>query len=470
MPTRERTRAEKQALQRSSKGEGTNSGFLGLSGWGGGHGIYDTILENVEKLRGSLAIYTWARMRNHSRVAAMLRSINLPIRRATWTIEPPFEPKKIEEERARQLSKAYFQQMDISWDQVIDSALLYLPFGFSILENTVRIDEKGFWWPRTMELRRQQSIQDARIVRNEVRAFRQSTTQGFKEIPRKYCSLFTNGVLNGWSGESILRPAYAAWFMSDMLMRILGIAHERWSAGLPVVTHSPNATDDEIKRIEEDMEELGAYETGYLRLTEGFMVNMLEGMRRPMDPLQAIQYFDDEIARSGLAQHLTLGGSASGSRALGVAFLNSFVESLQTYADYVADVLTRDNLTTICVGNWGDTERNREYRVRVSDVHGSLLRDLAYASQSGLLDRGDPDVNDFIKRRVGIPITGRPSRQATAAGAGGGGAPSGGSDNNSGDSDNNDDVVENSVKELVRSLRLMGMTNQQMMEWIRENN
>ena len=476
MARRERTRAQKQALQTTAKGQGGSVGFTGLSGWGASTGLYDMILENVERLRGPLAIQIWARMRNHSRVAAVLRSVELPIRRATWTIEPPEEPKKVEIERAKKMSRAYFQQMDTPWDDVVSAAALMLPFGFSLLENTVRVDQQRDWVPRTMELRQQHSIHDARIVDNQPVAFRQYTNGGVRTIDRRFCSLFTNGVLNGWSGESILRPAYPSWFMSDMLMRILGIAHERWSAGLPVIEVPDNADEDEIERVEQDMEELGADERSYFRLTTGYILKMMDGMRRPMDPLAAIQYFDDETARSALAQHLTLGGSSSGSRALGVAFLNSFIESLQAYADHIADVLSRDSLTILCVSNWGDTDRNRQYRVRVSDVHGSLLRDLAYASQSGLLDRGDPDVNDFIKRRVGIPITGRPSRQAAAAG-GGGDNP--GQDNNApGENNNNDpdsksepddNATQNVVADLVRDLRLSGMTNQQIQEWVREN-
>lgn len=473
MPKRQRSRAQQQAMQEQARGQGGSVGFTGLSGWGSGLGLYDQLLENVDRLRGPLAMQVWARMRNHSRVAAVLRSIELPIRRATWTIEPPEDPTKREIERAKFLSRAYFQHMDTPWDDVINGATLYLPFGFTLMENTVRTDDDNNWVPRTMELRQPHSIIDARIVKNQPVAFRQQTVNGQRDIQRKYCSLFTNGVLNGWSGESILRAAYAAWFMSDLLMRILGVAHERWSAGIPVVEVPDDADDDEINRVEQDMEDLGADEKAFLRLTMGYVVKMMEGMRRPMDPLQALQYFDDEIARSALAQHLTLGGSSSGSRALGVAFLNSFIESLQSYADHEADVLTRDSLVIICISNWGDNERNRQYRFRVSDVHGSLLRDLAYASQSGLLDRGDPDVNEFIKRRVGIPITGRPSRQARAAGAGGGGD-SGGEDNNSGDgnqdtNENENDNAENAIKEMIREFRLAGFTNEQMMEFVREN-
>ena len=399
-----------------------------------------------------------------------MRSIELPIRRATWTIEPPPDPKKEEIDRAKFLTRAYFHEMDTPWDDVVAAATLYLSFGFTLLENTVRVDDDNNWVPRTMELRQPHTIVDTKIVRNRPTAFRQQTIQGQRDIQRKYCSLFTNGVLNGWSGESILRPAYASWFMSDLLMRILGVAHERWSAGIPVVEVPNDADDDEIKRVEADMEDLGADEKSYLRLTERFLVRMLEGMRRPMDPLQAIQYFDDETARSALAQHLTLGGSASGSRALGVAFLNSFVESLQSYADYEADVLTRDSLTILCISNWGDNERNRQYRIRVSDVHGSLLRDLAYASQSGLLDRGDPDVNEFIKRRVGIPITDRPSRQDIAAGGGGDSGGSGDGGNNNSDDSTNDQQTENMLRDMIRDFRLSGFTNQQIQEWVRENN
>lgn len=472
MPRRERSKAQQQAMQKQARGQGVSVGFTGLSGWGSGLGIYDQLLENVDRLRGPLAMQIWARMRNHSRVAAVLRSYELPVRRATWTVEPPPEPKKIEEQRAKFLNAAYFQYMDTPWDDVISAAMLMLPFGFTLLENTVRVDEKNNWVPRTMELRQQYSIVDARVVDGQPRAFRQQTVNGQRDIQRKYCSLFTNGVLNGWSGESILRPAYAAWFMSDLLMRILGVAHERWSAGIPVVEHPNNASDTEIERIEQDMEDLGADERSYLRLVEGFIVKMLEGMRRPMDPLEAIKYFDDEIARTALAQHLTLGGSASGSRALGVAFLNSFVEGLQAYADHIADVITRDSLTILCISNWGDTDRNRQYRIRVSDVHGSLLRDLAFASQSGLLDRGDPDVNDFIKRRVGIPITGRPSRQTVAAGGGGdsGGGSGGGTDNeNNGSEGNENQTPENKLIEVIGEMRVAGFTSEQLQEFVHEN-
>lgn len=454
--------------QRDTKGAGADSGFVGPFGWGFGGSIYDHILENVDKLRGPGAMAIWSRMRNHARIAAVLRSVDLPIRRATWTIEPPDDPKPVEIKRAQILTRAYFQNMKTPWDNVVSAGLLMLPYGFSVTENTTRVgeqgDEKGLWLPDTMQLRQPFSVTDAQIKNNEVVAFKQQTSKGEKIIRREFCCLYTNGVLQGWRGESVLRAAYPSWFMYDMLMRILGIAHERWSAGFPIGYAPESASKEELDEFDSELEELGGDEKGFLRIPMDYDVKMMEGMRRPMDPLAAMEFFGDEMARSTLAQHLTLGGSASGSRALGVAFLNSFVESLQAYADYCGEVLSRDSLWIITESNWGT---GRRYKFRVSDVHGTLLRDLAYAAQAGLLPQDDPDVNEWVKRRIGVPITGRnlPTRRAAEPRGGGGDS---GSGSGSGADDNNG--PENSLETLVQSMMRAGITLEQLQEFIRENN
>ena len=463
--TRERTR---------TVGQGPDTqGTLGLGSWGFGHGLYDHILENVDKLRGPGAMAIWSRMRNHARISAVLRSVDLPIRRATWTIEPPDDPKEVEIKRAQMLSRAYFKNMRTPWDSVVSAGLLMLPYGFSMTENTVRVgekgDEKGLWLPDTMQLRQPFSIVDAKIVDNEPAEFKQWTSKGDKIIKREYCSLYTNGILQGWRGESILRAAYPSWFMYDMLMRILGIAHERWSAGIPIGYAPDDATEDELDKFDEELEELGGDEKGYLRIPTEWEVKMMEGMRRPMDPLAAMEFFGDEMARSALAQHLTLGGSASGSRALGVAFLNSFVESLQAYADYEAEVLSRDSLYIITESNWGT---GRRYSFRVSDVHGTLLRDLAYAAQAGLLAQDDPDVNEWVKRRIGVPITGSNNREgdpSRANGADGGGDSGRRRRDGSGSADDNNGPENNNVETLVQSMTRAGITVKQIQEYLDEN-
>ena len=116
-------------------------GVSGNTPYYGGLGIDSS--EYLGKLKGpgGMAIYEQMR-RSDPQIGAVLDALGLPIRQASYYIDPVSD-KTLDREIADKIGKNLFSEMSILWDDVIRHALLMLPFGFSILEKIFYYDEKN---------------------------------------------------------------------------------------------------------------------------------------------------------------------------------------------------------------------------------------------------------------------------------------------------------------------------------------
>ena len=130
-----------------------------------------------------------------------------------------------------------------------------------------------------------------------------------------------------------------------------------------------------------------------------------------------IRYYDEQIARSALANFLSLGGENSrGSFALGETFENFFQQSLQATAQNVRDVLNQHVVEDLVDINWGPTVRAP--RIVFDDIgsrHPVTAQAIYQLVMCGAL-LPEPALEEYLRTTYGLPQKApRPQTTTTAS-------------------------------------------------------
>ena len=368
--------------------------------------IASSTSEHVEELRGLKALEKYDEMRRTDyQIGAVLKAITLPIRRGNWTIDPASNETQ-DRDIAERLQLAYFDEMTVTWDDVVRWVLLMLPFGFSALEQVLEYRD-GLVLPRKLDIRHPRSIVgEVRSRDGTLTHLVQRVDHDEVDIPVDQLLIFsTDREGDDWRGTSILRTAYKPYLIKDDLERINALGHARWSAGIPIlkVPHNYDPDSKEWEDAESMMDDVRSHEKAYIIYPEGWEPSVLgrnEGVGGAGNPLPSIQHYDQAIASALLAMHITLGGTRTGSRALGGTFIDSFLHAIEAWADYGCQVISRFSVRPIVDRNWGPQERYP--RVRVRNIHRIALEIIGYLAQTGAIKLSEA-LDRYLKETLDVP-------------------------------------------------------------------
>lgn len=295
-------------------------------------------------LRGALGIAIYDKMRrSDARVKFALSVCELPLRAATWTIEPASDDQA--DVDIAEALEANLKNMSITWDSYLHHVLLMLPFGFSMFEKVWEVTDDGVRL-RKLAPRLPQTLYKWNL--DETGGFLGIEQQVFvgmqyKTIPieAEKMLVFTNDKEgSNFEGISILRTAYKHWFYKDNLYRIDGISAERHATGVPLFKHPSTASTEDKKRIDELGQRLYANESAYVRLSEGyeFDIKGLTGTVRDIMP--SIQHHDKKIVESVLADFADVAsGGNAGGWALSKDKSSFFLMALKAVASNIMDTM-----------------------------------------------------------------------------------------------------------------------------------
>ena len=371
--------------------------------------------------------------------AASIKSIELPITQGTFDVQPPSEPTDIETEQAEKLAMWLFNDLD--WPQTIRSAITSLTYGYTLFEKVYERRE-GYIVPSKIGFRPQRTIDDIeRNSRGEISYFIQFIDGRRVRLPRNKCILITIDSESeaDWQGQSVLRSAYKPWFIKEKMEIVNATGIERFSAGIPVLVapEGVEPNDPNWNTAETALKNLHAGQQSYAVLPFGWELTILERKTNPDDPLPFIRELKDDIKIAVLANHLRLGGQGAGSKALGVAFVDSFLHAVQAWANLICDAFNRDLIRELVNVNWPNETDRRYPRLTVTNIYKSALTELAYLAQTGLIPV-TPELVRYIFEQYGIRL----EDPEAALDRNNPNAP--GNDND--DNDDNDDGVDNQAQ------------------------
>lgn len=378
----------------------------GVSGNAPKYGQMDTG-EYLTKLDGTTGRAVFDEMRRSDpQVISTLRAMTLPIRQAQYGVEPGSDDAK-DVEIAEIIQKNLLEGMSITWDDVIRHALIMLPMGFSVMEKIWEIRD-GLLYLRKLDPRLPTSVDgweyDEKKKRTTAIIQRNSDFKKFT-IPIEKVLVFTSDKEgDNWEGTSVLRPAYKGWYIKSLLEKVNAIKHERYGIGVPV-GHLPTGVVEGMQQwddMQKALEDLYANEKSYLMLPDGYDVDLL-GMSKDSkgtDVIPDLKYYDEAIAKSMLAMFINLGTTQTGSRALGGSFIDIFMLSIQSYADYICEVINRFLIREYVASNWGEIDNMPRLTVaRIKELDPIVVAELVKAGVVG----ADFEVENAVRGSIHLP-------------------------------------------------------------------
>jgi hypothetical protein len=204
-----------------------------------------------------------------------------------------------------------------------------------------------------------------------------------------------------WVGNSLLRPSYKHWLLKDELIRYQAVAIRRNGMGVPIGESPEGATQEEVDKLAEIAQSYRGGDTAGAALPAGARLELKGVQGNLPDIAQAIAYHDNMIAIAGLAHFLNLSGG--GSYALASVQADTFVQSVQTFAESIRDIAQSHVVEDIVDINWGTSEPAPRL---VFDEIGSRT-DATAASLKMLVEAGllSPSIFDeqAVRQRLGFP-------------------------------------------------------------------
>lgn len=428
-------------------------------------------------LRWPRSLDTWERMRrSDATVREGLSHITAPVLSAERSIEPPDDPDNKELEVTEFIRCALFEWMDQSMGDFLQQALTYLPMGHAVFEpvyklvskslrvkqrldeedgesdgieaappppppgndpamkvpvpqveepETVTLPPRMFVTVRKLSQRLPRTITEWHVDRaGELVSIKQMApitkpdgTQDYEEviIPAEHLLVFVN---ERWgdeiTGQSIMRSAYKAWHLKEIIERVMGIAYERHGVGIPVAYIPRDRENDEdlINALEEKLTNLRAGEFSYLIFpgpkSTGNMPGYNFDIASPQGGIPnfepALQYLRGEIKGAMLVRFSELGHGQAGARATAATQSEVWYSALQAVVDTISDQMNLLIKRLVDV-NYPDVERYPTFKFSGLKARNLLefAQALALLSNAQVVHPDTP-LRDMVRRELEAPV------------------------------------------------------------------
>lgn len=377
----------------------------------GAGGWWDSVGdEHVPELQWPLSVAVYDRMRkSDAQVISALLAVKLPIERTTWRLDPNGSRPEVHLPLAEDLGLPVVgveptpgrrTRDRFSWTEHLRLALLKLDFGHSVFEQLYRVDDAGMARLRKLAPRLPRTIGNWKVARDGgLEAVEQ--WGGDRPIPVSRLVVYTHNREGGaWHGQSILRPAWKAWYLKDPTLKVWVQTIDRNGMGVPIYEAGPDETDLAKGLAMAQGVRSGANAGAATPNGAKLRLAGVEGDLPDAEP--AVRYFDEQIARAVLAHFLNL-GTQTGSWALGSTFADFFTQSLQAVAFQIADTATQHIVEDWVDLNFGPDEPAPRI---VFDEIGSQKQATAQALKM-LVDAGilfpDRALEDVVRQEHGLP-------------------------------------------------------------------
>jgi predicted ABC-type ATPase len=387
----------------------------GLPGQGG---LLTEWAETVPDLTWPDSVLTYGRMRRDARITAVLSSFVLPIMRTNWAVDPEGIDRSAAVDLVSQDlglpvlgEKGQPDESSIpgfKWHEHVRLALLNLVYGHMPFEKWYE-DRGGLTHLAGVQERQPHTISMIDINDDgTVNSISQNTQN--EPIPANRLLWYSHEREGAnWAGVSLLRSCYTPWILKHETLRVHATSIRRFGMGVPNVEAPPGSTPGQIAQAQQLASGMRVGDTAGAGLPNGFKLNITGMTGSAPDSLGFLNYLDQQITTSALAQIIELGHAGYGSRALGESFLDLFLLSLQAIADNIGDTATIGDpgmpglAKSLVEYNWGEGEPvPRIVATDVGDRHEITATAVSEMITSGALSP-DPNLEAFLREAWGLP-------------------------------------------------------------------
>ncbi len=232
-------------------------------------------------------------------VHGTLLSIKLPMMGAKAWIEPASEDNA-DIKIAEFVEANMFKNRMFNYSDWLRHALLYLDFGFEIMEKAyVLQDDNRLWWKfehRKPETVREWHVDSDNDLDHILQEAVDPQTGRFDRVPipaEKLFHIANDMEGHNFRGVSILRSAWRNYKIKDVLIRLNAIQSERFGVGIPKGEMKSGGNKDDLLAA---LKSLRANDEGYLLTTPEYSVDLLATSGKTgIDMMPAIEYHDRQI-------------------------------------------------------------------------------------------------------------------------------------------------------------------------------
>jgi hypothetical protein len=323
------------------------------------------LMENVPALTFPLSMQVYSRMRTDPHIAGVLAAYDLPLRSATYAINP----RGCRDEVVQFCADAWglpiagdndgpgpARRRGVEWDDHLRLALLMLPFGFSPFAIRYEIGGDPLR-ARLAELseRLPQTITDIEVDDDgALKGMRQYNEK--KLMPANSLLRYTHRREgSAYQGRSMLRESYAPWLLKHEMWRAISQSGRRFTMGVPNVETGPNPTPADVSKAAEIASAFRSGDLAGLGLPQGWKFNLTGLTGTVPDTLGFVNYLDAQMATSVLAEILNLDSASTGNRALGDTVIGLLQMSWKAVAREITGPATKLNIQMVDY-NFGEDE------------------------------------------------------------------------------------------------------------------
>lgn len=395
----------------------SNLGYVDDLGFFGS--IVADATELIPDLTWPASVTTYAHMRRDPQLAAVLKAVSLPIRRATWQVDPAGATPEATQLVADSLGLPVkdtdydpaggYRVRGVRWADHCRVGLLSLVWGHMPFEETYDVSDGRTARLAMLSERMPTTIQTIEVNRDgtlrQIQQYGQPNNAD-QPIPANRLLWYAHEREgSAWQGTSLLRPAYAAWLLKREMLRAHATGNRRFNHGVPTVVWAPGS-DPTPAQVADAAAFASAARTGDQSggsLPPGAHLELVGLTGGVPDTLAFVRYLDQQMSRIALAGMLDLGETPNGSRALGAEFVDLFLLTIQALAEEQAEAVTSQTVARLVAYNWGE-DAPVPY-VCVADV-GSK-REVTVEAIDGLVRSGavepDPALDAWIRREWQLP-------------------------------------------------------------------
>lgn len=405
------------------------AGRIGQQRWGGV--FYEEFLRDLQGRRG---FETFREMsENDDVIGAILFSIEMLIRQASWTVSPG--GTEDDDQAAADFVDSCRGDMSMTWTDTVSEILSFLAYGWSAHEIVYKRrmgrgkdprlssnhDDGLIGWAK-LPIRGQDTLYQWEYDEaDNITGMTQMPAPSYRAItiPVEKLLLFrTKSRKDNPEGRSVLRNAYRPWYYKKRIQEIEAIGVERDLAGLPMLI-APEGMDvwntakpamlDALVRGEALVRSLRRDEMEGVVLPQGWELKLLSssGGKRNFDTNAIIERYDTRIAMTVLADFVLLGHQTVGSFALSSDKTKLFAVAIGTYMDIICEVFNNKAIPALMELNADKFPHLTAYpKLTHGDVEsqdlGALGTYIKTLAEAGVLTP-DERLEDYARQQADLP-------------------------------------------------------------------
>ena len=340
------------------------------------------------------------------------------IRQVNWNVEG--------EEPYKAFLESCMADMEDTWTEMITEITSFLEFGWSWHEKVFKKRADGRIGWKKISGRAQSSWDRWQFSETgDILAMVQRAAPDFKErvIPKSKSLLFRTTIAkNNPEGKSVLRTAYRPWYFKKHIEQIQGIGIERDLAGLPVAFAPPEVLDpnasDTLKAIANELKKIiinirrdeqegvlfpSAFDENGNKLYDLKLLST--GGTRQFNTKEIMEYYDQRIAMTILADFILLGHGRAGSFALSTSKTKIFTYAISSFVDMIAAVFNKQAVPEIF--NLNGIFLDKYPKIVASEIEDINLQELGVfiknLSLAGAQMFPDDALENDLRRKAHLP-------------------------------------------------------------------